>query len=163
MNFKPVNALPEELNQHDHFCIIGGGKTGMDAIIYLIENNISPERISWVISRDSWLIDRATTQNTEAFFKSCIGNQANQLEALVEASSLEDLFFRLEEKGVLMRIDQAHVPSQFHGATVSKKEVSCLQKVGTFIRKGRVKHIAGSTLVMDQGEHHCPERTLFVD
>lgn len=163
VNFKPVNALPEELNQHDHFCIIGGGKTGMDAIIYLIENNISPERISWVISRDSWVIDRATTQNTETFFESCIGNQANQLEALVEATSMEDLFLRLEEKGVLMRIDKSHVPTQFHGATVSKKEVAYLQKVGTFIRKGRVKHITGSTLVMDRGEHHCPERTLFVD
>ena len=62
-----------------------------------------------------------------------------------------------------MRLDKKHTPTQFHGATVSKKEWALLQKVGTFIRKGRVKHIAGDTLIMDQGEHHCPENTLFVD
>ena len=163
VNFKPINALPNELEGPAHYCIIGGGKTGMDAIVYLMENGIAAEKISWVISRDSWVIDRATTQNTEAFFERSIGNQANQFEALAEASSLEDLFHRLEDKGVLMRLDKKHTPTQFHGATVSKKEWALLQKVGTFIRKGRVKHIAGDTLIMDQGEHHCPENTLFVD
>ena len=105
------------------------------------------------------MIDRATTQNTGTFFKSCIGNLANQLDG--RSYSLEDLFFRLEEKGVLMRIDQAMCLRNSTGQR-SVKRSACLQKVGTFIRKGR-KHIAGSTLVMDQGEHHCPERTLFVD
>ena len=71
----------------------------MDAIVYLMENGIAAEKISWVISRDSWVIDRATTQNTEAFFERSIGNQANQFEALAEATSIEDLFHRLEDKG----------------------------------------------------------------
>ena len=93
----------------------------MDAIVYLMENGIDAEKISWVISRDSWVIDRATTQNTEAFFERSIGNQANQFEALAEATSLEDLFHRLEDKGVLMRLDKKHTPTQFHGATVSKR------------------------------------------
>ncbi len=59
-----------------------------------------------MISRDSWVIDRATTQNTEEFFETTIGNQANQFEALAQASSLDDLFNRLEDKGVLMRLDK---------------------------------------------------------
>ena len=163
VNFKPINALPEELSGPEHYCIIGGGKTGMDAIVYLMENNIEGENISWVISRDSWVIDRATTQNTEAFFETSIGNQANQFEALVEATSIEDLFLRLEEKGVLMRVDKNYIPTQFHGATVSKKELAYLQKVGTFIRQGRVKHISGTTMTMDEGKHTCPNYTLFVD
>lgn len=163
VNFKPINALPEELSGPEHYCIIGGGKTGMDAIVYLMENNIAAENISWVISRDSWVIDRATTQNTEAFFETSIGNQANQFEALVEATSIEDLFLRLEEKGVLMRVDKNYIPTQFHGATVSKKELAYLQKVGTFIRQGRVKHISGTTMTMDEGKHTCPNNTLFVD
>ena len=161
--FNPVNALPEQLEGPDHYCIIGGGKTGMDAIVYLMENKIDPDKISWVISRDSWVIDRATSQNTEAFFEHSIGNQANQFEALVEATSLEDLFHRLEDKGVLMRIDTSVTPTQFHGATVSKRELACLQQVGTCIRKGHVQSISGNTMRMDQGEHQCPDNTLFID
>ena len=44
----------------------------MDAIVYLMENGIAAEKISWVISRDSWVIDRATTQNTEAFLSAVL-------------------------------------------------------------------------------------------
>lgn len=162
-HFRPINALPELINQPDHYCIIGGGKTGMDAIVYLLENNVPAEQISWVISRDSWVIDRATTQNTEAFFEVTIGNQANQFEALAQATSLEDLFQRLEDKGVLMRLDKSVKPTQFHGATVSKKELALLQKIPTVIRLGRVSHIEGNLMTLDMGNHQCPENTLFVD
>jgi len=162
-NFKPINSLPEELEKPNHYCIIGGGKTGMDAIVYLLENNITPEKISWVISRDSWVIDRATTQNTEDFFETTIGNQAHQFEALAKANSLNDLFNRLEDKGVLMRIDKHVKPTQFHGATVSKGELALLQKITHVIRLGRVSHIDGNLLTLDQGIHQCPDHTLFID
>ena len=148
-HFKPINALPQELKNPAHYCVIGGGKTGMDAIVYLLENNIAPAKISWVISRDSWVIDRATTQNTEDFFKVTIGNQANQFEALAQATSLEDLFQRLEDKGVLMRLDKKVKPTQFHGATVSKRELVLLQKISTVIRLGRVSHIEGNLMTLD--------------
>ncbi|MGB1448256.1 MAG: DUF2855 family protein [Flavobacteriaceae bacterium] len=162
-HFLPINALPQHLNGPAHYCIIGGGKTGMDAIVYLLEQNIPAEKISWVISRDSWVIDRATTQNTEDFFETTIGNQANQFEALAQASSLDDLFDRLEKKGVLMRLDKKVKPTQFHGATVSKGELSLLQSIPTVIRLGRVQEIHGNVMTLDKGQHHCPENTLFVD
>ena len=81
--FAPLNHLPEALD-HPHYCIIGGGKTGMDAINYLLEQGIAADNISWVISRDGWLIDRATAQNAPEFFQTSIGNQANQFEALAQ-------------------------------------------------------------------------------
>jgi len=163
VNFQSINALSEELASPAHYCIIGGGKTGMDAIIYLQEKGIAAENISWVISRDSWVIDRATTQNTEAFFEQSIGNQANQFEALAQANSLEDLFNRLEDKGVLMRLDKAFSPTQFHGATVSKEEMKSLRRIQNVIRMGRVQHISGNTLSFKKGDHGLPNNTLFVD
>ena len=41
VNFQSINALAEELTSPAHYCIIGGGKTGMDAIIYLQEKGIA--------------------------------------------------------------------------------------------------------------------------
>jgi len=162
-HFLPINALPKHLKKPAHYCIIGGGKTGMDAIVYLMEQKIDPAKISWVISRDSWVIDRATTQNTVNFFETTIGNQANQFEALSQASSLEDLFDRLEKKGVLMRLDKTIKPTQFHGATVSKRELALLQQISNVIRKGRVKHIEENQMQFENDVHQCPENTLFVD
>lgn len=163
VSFQPINELPQFLEGPDHYCVIGGGKTGMDAILYLLENNIPAHNISWAISRDSWVIDRATAQNTETFFSSSIGNQANQFEALAKASSLEDLFDRLEEKGVLMRLDKAVKPTQFHGATVSLEELKQLRKIKNIIRKGRVQHISKTTLSFHDGKHELPQNTHFVD
>lgn len=163
VNFQPINALPRQLKSPKHYCIIGGGKTGMDAIIYLLENKIPPTAISWVVSRDSWVIDRATTQNTEAFFETTIGNQANQFEALAQANSLDDLFQRLEEKGVLMRLDKSIKPTQFHGATTSRSELKWLQKITRVIRRGHVTHIEDNTLFFKDEKEVLPDHTLFVD
>ena len=163
VNFKPINALADLKSSPTHYCIIGGGKTGMDAIIHLLEKGVKAEKIFWVISRDSWVIDRATTQNTEAFFEQSIGNQANQFLALAKAVSLEDLFDRLEKKGVLMRLDKAVKPTQFHGATVSKTELKLLGQVKNVIRMGRVQHISKTTLSFAQGDFSLPPNTLFVD
>ncbi len=160
--FAPLNHLPKALN-HKHYCIIGGGKTGMDAINYLLEQGIPKTAISWVISRDSWVIDRATAQNAPEFFHSSIGNQANQFEALAQSTSLEDLFKRLESKGVLMRLSKAHAPSMFHGATVSRAELKELQQIEHTIRKGRVTHITSNTLSLEKGTESFPQNTLFVD
>ena len=160
--FAPLNHLPEALD-HPHYCIIGGGKTGMDAINYLLEQGIAADNISWVISRDGWLIDRATAQNAPEFFHTSIGNQANQFEALAQSTSLEDLFQRLEDKGVLMRLSKAHKPRMFHGATVSKAELKQLQAIKHSIRKGKVTHIAENKMTLEQGTEIFPDNTFFVD
>lgn len=54
----PVNELPRHVAGAEDFVIIGGGKTAMDAVIWLLENRVHPDRIRWVRNRDSYLIDR---------------------------------------------------------------------------------------------------------
>ena len=38
--------------------IIGAGKTGMDAVSYLVKNGIDPDKIRWIMASDSYIIDR---------------------------------------------------------------------------------------------------------
>jgi len=82
MKFMPLNDLPKVTKSPTGFVVIGGGKTGIDACIWLLENNVDPDKITWIMSRDAWLIDRRTTQPSEEFFEYSIGNQANQFEAV---------------------------------------------------------------------------------
>jgi hypothetical protein len=145
------------------FCIVGAGKTAMDAGIWLLTHGAAPDNISWVMPRDSWLVNRQTTQPGDAFFKDSIGGQAKLMTALANASSIDDLFLRLEASDQMLRIYPDHAPSMFHFATVSKGEVVVLQRIKNVIRLGRVKFIDSDAIVFDNGTVNMDVNTLYID
>jgi hypothetical protein len=138
--FMPLNDLPRVAKKPAGYVVIGGGKTGIDACLWLLEKNVNPDDIRWIMPRDAWLIDRKNTQPTEAFFFDSIGAVAAQMEAIAQSESMPDLFARLEAAGVFLRIDQHVWPKMFHGATVSKLELAQLRRIKNVIRMGRVQN-----------------------
>jgi len=146
-----------------HFVVLGAGKTAMDACIWLLQSGAEPDSIQWVVPRDSWLINRVTTQNGPEFFHEAIGGQARQMTALAEATSVDDLFLRLEACGTLLRIDPTRTPTMFHLATVSEREVAELRRIGQVIRLGRVQALEPGRMVLDQGSVAVAPGTLFID
>lgn len=145
------------------YCILGAGKTAMDAGVWLLGNGVNAEAISWVMPRDSWLVNRATTQPGEEFFEQSIGGQAKQMKAFAEATSVDDLFLRLEASEQMFRIDRSQTPSMFHLATISAGEVALLRQIKQVIRKGRVQAIESGALVLDQGRETMDANTLYID
>jgi len=131
VRFMPLNDLPNITEAPKGYTIIGGGKTGIDAILWLLENNISPKSIRWIKSRDAWLINRKHTQPFPDFFEDSIGNQANMFEAIAAATSKSDMFDRLEACGYFLRLDPTVRPTMFHGATISEAELMELRRVKT--------------------------------
>jgi hypothetical protein len=129
----------------------------------LRQSGADPDSIQWVVPRDSWLINRVTTQNGPEFFHESIGGQVRQMTALAQARSVEDLFLRLEACGTLLRIDPSRMPSMFHLATVSEREVAELRRVHQVIRQGRVQALEPARMVMDQGSVAVEPGTLFID
>ena len=127
--FMPLNDLPTIKTPPAGFVVIGGGKTGIDACLWLLANEVDAEAITWIVSRDAWLIDRQNAQPSEAFFEHSIGSIANQFEAIAQAESITNLFDRLEDAGVLVRIDQSVRPSMFHGATISQMELEQMRRI----------------------------------
>ena len=167
------NALVKLWQGHDksqnpsylpaHFCIVGAGKTAMDAGVWLLNHGAAPDSISWVMPRDSWLVNRSTTQPGEAFFADSIGGQAKQMDCFAKAISIEDLFLRLEASDQMLRIYPEHMPSMFHFATVSKGEVALLQRIKNVIRLGRVQTLEATRMVLGKGEVPMPAGTLYID
>lgn len=150
-------------NRPINFCIIGAGKTAMDAGIWLLNHGAAPDSISWVMPRDSWLVNRLTTQPGEEFFKDSIGGQATQMECIANASSVEDLFLRMEASDQMLRIYPDHTPTMFHFATVSKGEISILQRIKNVIRMGRVQALGPTNMVLDKGNVAMEAGTLYID
>jgi hypothetical protein len=141
VEFGPLNDLPDLMEPRDGYVIVGGGKTGIDAALWLLDNQIEPDQITWIMPRDGWWIDRKNTQPSREFFMDTMGAQATQAEAVADAENVDDLFKRLEKGGLLMRLDPNIKPKMFHGATVSRDELSQLRRIKNVIRKGRVTRI----------------------
>ncbi len=161
--FMPLNDLPKVTSKPSGYVVIGGGKTGIDACLWLLSSDVDPEDITWVRSRDAWLLDRENTQPTEAFFSSSIGSIAAQYEAIGGASSIEDMFDRLEEGGYLVRLDQAVRPTMFHAATISKAEIAQLQRIKNVVRMGHVTAIEANRIVLAKGEIETSKDHIHVD
>lgn len=163
VNFIALNDLPKIENPPAGFIVIGGGKTGIDACLWLLENKVDPDKITWIVSRDAWLIDRKNTQPTIEFFEDAIGAQADQFEALANATSVKDLFDRLEASGSLLRLDKNVRPQMFHGATISQMELEELRKIKNVVRKGRVQSIEKDRIVFNEDSIPTSENHIHVD
>ena len=145
------------------YAILGAGKTAMDVGVWLLQAGVDPGHISWVMPRDSWIVNRLGTQPGEEFFEHSIGGQVQQMKALAEAGSVEDLFERLEAAGQMLRLDRSQTPRMFHYATLSVAEVQMLRQIGHVIRQGRVQAVEREALVLDHGRHTMPADTLYID
>jgi hypothetical protein len=56
------NDLPKIRARHARYVVVGAGKTGMDACLWLLGQGGSPADITWIMPRDSWVLDRARLQ-----------------------------------------------------------------------------------------------------
>ena len=146
-----------------HFAILGAGKTAMDVGVWLINSGAEPSSISWVMPRDSYLINRLHTQPGMEFFNDAMGGQANQMEAFAKATSIDDLFDRLEACEAMLRIYPDHKPSMFHYATMSKGEIEILRKITNVIRLGHVQSVQRDALVLTKGTAPLPPDTVCID
>ena len=163
VHFMPLNDMPMVKSPPAGYVIVGGGKTGIDAVLWLLENNVDPDQIQWIMPRDAWLIDRKNTQPTEEFFADAIGAQASQMEAIAASESVEDMFHRLEKAGVFLRIDTSIEPKMFHGATISQLELAALRRVKNIVRMGRVTRIEKDQIILEQGSIPTSTEHLHVD
>lgn len=162
----PPGALPGLARLGDppaHYAILGAGKTAMDVGVWLLQAGVPAQRITWVMPRDSWLINRRTTQPGMAFFHDAIGGQAALLAAAARASDAQDLFLRLEAAGGMLRIDRSVTPTMFHFATISEAEVQALRGIEDVVRLGHVQAVDGQGLTLAGGRRALPPGTLCID
>jgi hypothetical protein len=156
------NELPK-FTTRDRYVIVGAGKTGIDVCLWLLRHGVGPEKLTWIMPRDSWLIDRATLQPGPSFIDKFRSSFAVTLQAIGEATSAEDLFDRLETAGTLLRIDPSVRPAMYRCATVSDPELSQLRRIGDIVRKGHVQSIEPDAIVLDGGSVPSSPAALYID
>ena len=173
----PVGELARLDEPAAGYVIIGGGKTGSDAIGWLLDRGTDPDDITWIRPRDSWILNRAFFQPGQPrTFEGVV----LQLEAIDASYTLEAVFERLEDAGEMLRTDRAVVPTMMKGGTASVWEVGQLRRIENVVRLGHVERIERDRIVLEEGsipttpDHlhvHCaaaglsdnPPRPIFGD
>jgi len=95
----PLNDLVEAHSQWEQFFVIGSGKTGIDAVLYLLDQGVEADNIHWVIPNDAWMFNRDHIQ---------IGNVAKEVlqhaSWTAKAKDAESVFIEMEKSGGIMSL-----------------------------------------------------------
>ncbi|MFM8353816.1 MAG: NAD(P)/FAD-dependent oxidoreductase [Gammaproteobacteria bacterium] len=158
-----INALATLQDHHPHYTIVGAGKTGIDACLWLLHNGLPADRIRWIMPRDSWYLDRALLQPEAAFMAAVLEGLSAQGRAFAAATGVDDLFDRLESSGQLLRLDATVRPTMYKCATVTRLELDALRAIRDVARLGHVRSIDEDGLTLEGGRLAAPADTLYVD
>jgi len=159
----PINALPARAADHDHYTIIGAGKTGMDAAIWLLAKGVEPDHITWVRPSDYWLFNRERILNHPALFTTTLGSFLGELEVLGSVSTVDEYCAEMEARGVWHRIDPNVTPTKFHAAVCSPREVALLAGIQDVVRMGHVTKVENGKMTLQNGTVEVPQNSLYID
>ena len=155
----PVNDLARLEEAPSQYVVAGSGKTATDACIWLLARGVDPDAICWVRPREPWMFNRAKVQPDPAIF---LGLAADIMQAGAEASSVEDLFLRMEDADVMMRIDRSVMPTMAKAPTLAKWELDQLRTLENVVRRGHIESVERGKLTFAEGSVAVSDDALVV-
>jgi hypothetical protein len=161
VRFVPAGGVAGMEDGALRYCVIGAGKTALDTCVWLLGQGVPPDRIRWIKPREAWWLNRRYHQPHDMLPDFYAGGGL-QMQAMARASSIDDMFARLEADGFFLRVDPAVPATMLHGAIVSEAEVEQLRRIRDVVRLGRVRRIERDRIVLDEGEVPTDEGTVHV-
>jgi hypothetical protein len=155
----PVNELALLGDAPSRYVIVGSGKTATDACIWLMSRGVAAAAICWVRPREPWMLNRALAQPDPAVF---LGMAADTMAAAAAATDLTDFFLRLEDAGIMLRIDRAVLPTMAKAPTLAWWELEQLRSIEHVVRLGHVRGVERGRLALDNGEVAIAQDALVV-
>jgi hypothetical protein len=131
------------------YVVVGSGKTATDTCVWLLGHGVDPDAIVWVRPRDPWMLNRALIQPDPATF---LAMAADLMGAAAAARSLPELFLRLEELGIMLRIDRTVTPSMAKAPTLGAWELELLRSIENVVRLGHVRAVRRGRLELEHGD-----------
>jgi hypothetical protein len=155
----PVNELARLAEPPSQYVVAGAGKTATDACVWLLSRGVDPDAICWVRPREPWMLNRAVVQPDPAVF---LGMAADTMQAAAGAASLDDLFLRLEDAGVMLRIDRTVQPTMAKTPTLATWELEQLRTIENVVRRGHIDGVERGRLAVADGSVAVADDALVV-
>ena len=156
----PVNDLVRIHDGPSQYVIVGSGKTATDACIWLLARGVDPDAICWVRPREPWMLNRALIQPDPAIY---LGMVADMMQAAGAAESLPDLFLRLEDAGIMLRIDRTVTPTMAKAPTLGTWELDQLRTIENVVRRGHVDTVHRGRIDFAEGSIAVADDALIVN
>ncbi|TDZ26511.1 Uncharacterized protein Cob_v001433 [Colletotrichum orbiculare MAFF 240422] len=157
------NDMPGSKRPYNNYTVVGAGKTGIDACLWLLANEVDPDRITWIMPRDSFFLERSNLQPGEQFATKFRAGMSSFFECVNAASSVDDLLKRLVACKQLLQLDDKVWPTMYHCAILSLAEFEQLKRIKNVVRKGRILGISRDEVLLQQGSYRPDSDSLFID
>jgi hypothetical protein len=145
----------------ERYVVVGAGKTALDTCVWLLSNGVPATSVQWVKPREAWWLSRRFNQPRDGLPEFFAG-VGLQLKSMAQATSVDDVFARLEADGFFLRVDTTVAPTMSRGAMVSEAVLALLRQIGDVVRCGHVRRIERDRIVFDDGSVPTSEGTLHV-
>jgi hypothetical protein len=156
----PVNDLVRVEAAPSQYVVVGSGKTATDACVWLLARGVDPDAICWVRPRDPWMLNRALIQPDPAIY---LGMVADLMQAAGQAASLQDLFVRLEDAGIMLRIDRSVTPTMAKAPTLGMWELEQLRTIEHVVRLGHIESVRRGRIDLAHGSIDVADDALVVN
>ncbi|GAA5212694.1 pyridine nucleotide-disulfide oxidoreductase [Microbacterium kyungheense] len=155
----PVNDLAAIDAPPGRYVVVGAGKTAIDTCVWLLQGGVAPNAITWVRPRDPWLLNRAVVQPDPAIF---LGMGADTMAAAAAARDPDDVFFRMEDAGIMLRIDPGVTPTMAKTPTLARWELDLVRTIDDVVRRGHLRAVSPGRLRFASGDVRIPADALIV-
>lgn len=155
----PVNDLPRLTEAPSQYVVAGSGKTATDACVWLLSLGVDPNAICWVRPRDPWMMNRAVVQPDPAVF---LGLAADVMESAADAADPDDFFLRLEEAGVMLRVDRSTMPTMAKAPTLATWELDELRTIENVVRMGHIRRAERGRITLAEGSVQVADDAVVV-
>jgi hypothetical protein len=155
----PVNDLARLEDAPSQYVIAGSGKTATDACVWLLARGVDPGAICWVRPREPWMLNRAVVQPDPAVF---LGMVADTMQSAEAASSLGDLFLRLEDSGIMLRVDRSVAPTMAKTPTLAEWELEALRTIQNVVRRGHIEQVGRGRIGFANGSVAVADDAIVV-
>jgi hypothetical protein len=145
----------------ERYALVGGGKTALDACVWLLEHGVPSAAITWIKPREAWWMNRKFQQPFQLSLDYFRGI-ALQARAMAEGRTADEILLRLEADGVFLRVDPDVAATMLRGAIISDGELRLVRQIEKVVRMGRVRRIGRTEIVLEGGSIPTDERTLHV-
>ena len=158
MHCVPINALASLTRPWNHYVVIGAGKTGIDAILRLLEDLVDPSDITWIMSHDPLLLNR-DMMNRDVFPVEF----PRQLRLTRGISTADEYLNVFEKHNWIMRLDPTIETEHFRCTSVDMCELAKIRRISNIVRLGRVTEITPDEVLLEHGAIPSHPDTLYID
>jgi len=106
------------------------------------------------------MLNRALIQPDPVVYLGMVGSM---LDAAGSAASLDDLFLRLEDAGIMLRIDRSVTPTMAKSPTLGTWELELLRTIEDVVRLGHLTSVSRGRLELSGGSVSIADDALVVN